>query len=234
MSEQRRITWCKKIFPSIHPEGFIFVIIFLVVTGFLFWLEHTLGFFGMLLSIWCYYFFRNPERVIPQREDFLVAPACGIVSHIEEVCYPKELRGSEDHADGEDKKDFVRVSIFMSVFDCHVNRTPVGGKIKKVVYVPGDFFNASLDKASDKNERNYVVLETDKGIECIFVQIAGLVARRIVCELKEESCVEKGSVYGLIRFGSRVDIILPKDQFEIYAQVGQTMVSGETILGKLL
>ena len=183
-----------------------------------------LGWIGLVLTLWCVYFFRNPDRVTPEREGLIISPADGIVQMIAEVSPPEELdMGSEP---------VVRVSVFMNVFDCHVNRIPCDGRIGKLVYVPGQFFNASLDKASEENERQMVRIDLDSGAFIGAVQIAGLIARRIVCYLEEDQIVLAGERFGLIRFGSRVDIYLPHGAVS-HAVIGQKCVSGETVLADL-
>jgi len=207
-----------------HPEGIRFVAIFAVITAILFAISTFLGWIGVGLTVWCYYFFRNPERTTPLREGLMVSPADGIVSLIEPATPPAEL-GMED-------VPLTRVSVFMNVFNCHVNRMPVGGRIAAVAYRPGKFFNASLDKASSDNERNSLCVEIKDGRRIAVVQIAGLVARRIVCFVSEGDTLPIGERFGLIRFGSRLDVYLP-DGVEPLVAVGQTMVAGETVLADL-
>ena len=207
-----------------HPEGLKFVAIFAVVTVGLFMLSSFLGWIGVGLTIWCYYFFRDPERVSPDRSGLVVSPADGIVSLIEPAVPPSEL-GMAD-------TPLTRVSVFMSVFNCHVNRSPVAGEIRSIAYRPGKFFNASLDKASADNERNSICLRLADGRELAVVQIAGLVARRIVCFVKPGSQIQTGERFGLIRFGSRLDVYLPPGVAPLIS-IGQTMVAGETVLAEL-
>ena len=208
----------------IAREGWPFIAIFGLVSLILYFLYAPLGWIGLVLSLWCVYFFRNPDRVTPEREGLIVSPADGIVQMIAEVSPPEELdMGSEP---------VVRVSVFMNVFDCHVNRIPCDGRIGKLVYVPGHFLNASLDKASEENERQMVRIDLDSGAFIGAVQIAGLVARRIVCYLEEDQIVLAGERFGLIRFGSRVDIYLPHGAVS-HAVIGQKCVSGETVLADL-
>lgn len=207
-----------------HPEGIRFVAIFAAVTVVLFLLSDILGWIGVGLTIWCYYFFRDPERVSPTRDGLIVSPADGIVSLIEKAVPPKEL-GMPDEA-------LTRVSVFMSVFNCHVNRTPIEGEITAVAYRPGKFFNASLDKASADNERNSLRIKMVNGQDLAVVQIAGLVARRIVCFVSPGDKMHTGERFGLIRFGSRLDVYLP-DGVEPLVSVGQTMIAGETVLAEL-
>ena len=183
-----------------------------------------LGWIGLVLTLWCVYFFRNPDRVTPEREGLIISPADGIVQMIAEVSPPEELDMGSDPV--------VRVSVFMNVFDCHVNRIPCDGRIGKLVYVPGHFLNASLDKASEENERQMVRIDLESGAFVGAVQIAGLVARRIVCYLEEDQIVLAGERFGLIRFGSRVDIYLPHGAVS-HAVIGQKCVSGETVLADL-
>ncbi len=207
-----------------HPEGIKFVAIFAAITAGLFLLTPYLGWIGVGLTIWCYYFFRDPERVPPDRPGLIVSPADGIVSLIEPAVPPAEL-GMDDTA-------LTRVSVFMNVFNCHVNRTPMTGEVLAVSYRPGKFFNASLDKASVDNERNSLRLRLISGQELAVVQIAGLVARRIVCFVKSGDTLQTGERFGLIRFGSRLDVYLPPGVAPLVS-VGQTMVAGETVLAQL-
>lgn len=208
----------------IAREGWPFIAIFGLASLILYFLYAPLGWIGLVLTLWCVYFFRNPDRVTPEREGLIVSPADGIVQMIAEVSPPEELdMGSEP---------VVRVSVFMNVFDCHVNRIPCDGRIGKLVYVPGQFLNASLDKASEENERQMVRIDLDSGAFIGAVQIAGLVARRIVCYLEEDQIVLAGERFGLIRFGSRVDIYLPHGAVS-HAVIGQKCVSGETVLADL-
>ena len=207
-----------------YKEGRKFVAIFAAVTVILGLIWAPLFWLGLGATIWCYYFFRDPVRVIPQQAGLVLSPADGIVSLIEDVV------PSGDLALGEDA--LTRVSIFMNVFNCHVNRAPVAGKVANVVYRHGKFVNASLDKASEHNERNSVTLEIAEGVRIGVVQIAGLVARRIVCFVKEGDALDSGHRFGLIRFGSRLDVYLPKGVSPMVS-VGQTAVAGETILADL-
>lgn len=207
-----------------HPEGRRFVAIFAVVTVGLFLISGFLGWIGVGLTVWCYYFFRDPERVTPQRPGVVVSPADGIVSLIEPAVPPAEL-GMPDVA-------LTRVSVFMSVFNCHVNRVPVTGEIAAIAYRPGKFFNASLDKASVDNERNSLRIRMTGGRDLAVVQIAGLVARRIVCFVKEGDTLTTGERFGLIRFGSRLDVYLPEGVEPIVA-LGQTMIAGESVIAEL-
>lgn len=207
-----------------HPEGIRFVAIFAATTVGLFLLSSILGWIGIGLTIWCYYFFRDPKRVPPTGEGLIVSPADGVVSLIEAAIPPIEL--------GMPDTPLTRVSVFMSVFNCHVNRTPIEGEITAVAYRPGKFFNASLDKASSDNERNSLRIRMANGQDLAVVQIAGLVARRIVCFVKPGDALQTGERFGLIRFGSRLDVYLP-DGVEPKVRVGQTMIAGETILARL-
>jgi phosphatidylserine decarboxylase len=206
-----------------HPEGRLFVAIFAAVTLALFLVADELGWIGVGLTVWCYYFFRDPERVTPTRPGLIVSPADGVVSLIEPAIPPAEL--------GLPQVPLTRVSVFMSVFDCHVNRAPVAGRVVKVAYRPGKFLNASLDKASADNERNGIVIEMADGRALPVVQIAGLVARRIVCFTAEGRRLERGARFGLIRFGSRLDVYLPADVAPL-VRVGQTMIAGETVIAE--
>ena len=208
----------------IAREGWPFIAIFGLISLIFYFVYAPLGWTGLVLTLWCVYFFRNPDRVTPEREGLIISPADGIVQMIAEVSPPQELdMGSEP---------VVRVSVFMNVFDCHVNRIPCDGRIGKLVYVPGHFLNASLDKASEENERQMVRIDLESGALKGAVQIAGLVARRIVCYLEEDQIVLAGERFGLIRFGSRVDIYLPHGAVS-HAVIGQKCVSGETVLADL-
>jgi len=207
-----------------HREGIRFVAIVASITLGLFLLSDVLGWIGVGLTIWCYYFFRDPERVPPIGNGLIVSPADGIVSLIEEAVPPKELEMPD--------APLVRISVFMSVFNCHVNRTPIEGEITAVAYRPGRFFNASLDKASADNERNSLRIRMVNGQDLAVVQIAGLVARRIVCFVKSGDRMRTGERFGLIRFGSRLDVYLPEG-VDPLVRVGQTMIAGETILARL-
>ncbi len=208
----------------IHREGLKFLAIFAVVTLILFLIWAPLGWVGVGLTIWCYYFFRDPVRVVPQRAGLVVSPADGVVSSIEPAAPPPELEmGAEA---------LTRVSIFMNVFNCHVNRAPVAGQVARIAYRPGRFFNASLDKASEHNERNGLVLTLEDGRALAVVQIAGLVARRILCEVSQGAELATGERFGMIRFGSRLDVYLPQGVAPLISE-GQTMVAGETVLADL-
>ena len=207
-----------------HPEGWRFVAIFAGVTLLLFWLWEPLGWLGVLLTIWCYYFFRDPVRSVPQGEGLILSPADGVISLIEPAVPPPEL--------GLGPESLLRVSVFMSVFNCHVNRMPIAGKIAAIAYRPGKFVSASLDKASSDNERNSLAIEMADGRKLVVVQIAGLVARRIVCWARVGQGLRGGDRFGLIRFGSRLDVYLPAGVAPLVA-LGQTMIAGETVLADL-
>ena len=207
----------------IHREGLPFIGVFAVVSLLLFWLWSPLGWLGALATLWCVYFFRDPARVTPIRDGIVVAPADGRVSRIVNALAPKELELGE--------RPLPRVSIFMSVFDCHVNRSPLAGRIERVIYRPGAFLNADLDKASEDNERNCLLIASDRGRIGV-VQIAGLIARRIVCFVREGATVGAGERIGMIRFGSRVDVYLPDGARPLVAE-GQTAVAGETVIADL-
>ena len=213
----------KQIIPNVHKEGTFFIILFLLVTFVLFVISETLGWMGLVLTVWCVFFFRDPQRVTPNDDSLVVSPADGIVQAVKEDTPPKELGL---------KEKMTRVSIFLNVFDVHVNRVPVTGQIKKLHYHSGKFFNASLDKASKHNERQLILLTTKEKQDIAIAQIAGLVARRIVCNLDEEQKVKAGERFGIIRFGSRVDIYLPKG-VEPQVIEGQRMIGGETIIASL-
>ena len=212
------------IIKPMHPEGFRFLAIFAAITLVLFLLWEPLGWIGVGLTVWCYYFFRDPERVTPDRPGLVVSPADGIVSLIEPAVPPAEL--------GMAGMPLTRVSVFMSVFNCHVNRSPVAGEVTAISYRPGKFFNASLDKASADNERNSLRIRMADGRDLAVVQIAGLVARRILCFVKPGDRLGTGERFGLIRFGSRLDVYLPPG-VEPLVRVDQTMVAGETVLADL-
>jgi phosphatidylserine decarboxylase len=207
----------------IHREGYPFIAAFIVASLVLLWLWTPLGWLAAIAAVWCAYFFRDPERVTPVRDGIVVAPADGHISHVTNAVPAKELELGE--------RPLPRVSIFMSVFDCHVNRSPVTGRIERIVYRPGAFVNADLDKASEDNERNCFLIATDGGRIGV-VQIAGLVARRIVCFVRQGASVGIGERIGLIRFGSRVDVYLPEGVRPLVAE-GQTAIAGETILADL-
>ena len=211
-----------KIFPKIHNEGYKFLVIFGFATLILYFISSFLGLIGLVLTIWVYYFFRDPERISINNENFLVSPADGLILKVEETDGPKELKL--------ENKKFKKISIFMNVFDCHVNRTPCSGKITEILYKPGKFFNASLDKASEENERNYYKISNNAGEDIIVVQIAGLIARRIVTEVGENSELKQGDRIGMIRFGSRADIYF--ENYDPLVKVNQKTIAGETLLAK--
>jgi phosphatidylserine decarboxylase len=207
-----------------HPEGYKFVAIFALIAAGLMWLWQPLGWVGVGLTVWCYYFFRDPKRSVPQDSDLILSPADGVISLIERAVPPPELGMAPDA--------LVRVSVFMNVFNCHVNRAPVAGKITAIAYRPGKFFNASLDKASVDNERNALAIRLPDGRQIAVVQIAGLVARRIMCWSKANDAIAAGERFGLIRFGSRLDVYLPDGVAPLVA-LGQTMVAGESVIADL-
>ena len=211
-----------KVFPKIHPEGYKFIVISVIITIILYSLSNFLGLVGLVLSIWVYYFFRDPERIIIEDDNYLVSPADGEVIKVEEIDGPKEL--------GLENKRFNKISIFMNIFDCHVNRTPCAGQIEEILYKPGKFLNASFDKASVDNERNYYKIKDKHGNDIIIVQIAGLIARRIVCETNKNQELKQGDRIGMIRFGSRADVYY--ENYDSLVKVGQKAVSGETLLAK--
>ena len=208
------------VFPKIHKEGYRFLAIAIAVTFVRLLISKVLGLITILLTVWVYYFFRDPDRVSIQDDNFLVSPADGLISSILEVDGPAEL--------SLENKKFTKVSIFMNVFNCHVNRTPVSATIEEILYKPGKFLNASLDKSSEENERNYYRLKTKEGDEIIIVQIAGLIARRIVCEAAINQAVIQGDRIGMIRFGSRVDIYF--NNRKLLAKLGQNVVAGESLI----
>jgi phosphatidylserine decarboxylase len=207
-----------------HREGYRFVGAFAAATAVLFWLAEPLGWIGAGLTVWCYYFFRDPTRVTPLREGLMISPADGVVSMIGPAVPPEEL--------GLGPAALTRVSVFMNVFDCHVNRLPLSGTITKVAYRPGKFLKASLDKASTDNERNALAVRLPDGRDYGVVQIAGLVARRIVCDVKAGQALRTGERFGMIRFGSRLDIYLPPGVQPLIA-LGQSTLAGETVLADL-
>ena len=211
-----------KIFPPIHTEGYKFLVIAVFITIVLMVFNSFLGTIGLLLTLWVYYFFRDPERVIIEDDNYLVSPADGEVIKVEEVDGPKEV--------GLENKKFKKISIFMNVFDCHVNRTPCAGTVEDILYKPGKFLNASFDKASEDNERNYYKIKDTSGNNIIVVQIAGLIARRIVCETNNGQTLSQGERIGMIRFGSRADVYY--ENYEPLVKVGQKAISGETLLAK--
>ena len=210
------------LFPKLHKEGYRFLVIAAAIAFILLLISNFLGIISFILTIWIYYFFRDPERFPINDENYLLSPADGAVSQIIETNGPSEM--------GMENKKFIRVSIFMNVFDCHVNRVPFSGKITKIFYKPGKYINANLDKASDENERNYVKMVNSNGDELILVQIAGLIARRIVCEIKENDEIKQGDKFGIIRFGSRVDLYF--ENYQLMVQQNQKTIAGETIMAK--
>jgi phosphatidylserine decarboxylase len=209
--------------PPIHKEGYPFIGIFAAVSIFLMWLWSPLGWIGTILTVWCALFFRDPVRVTPQRDGLVISPADGRVSMITMALPPAEL--------GLGDRPLPRISVFMSVFNCHVNRSPIAGRVDRIAYRPGLFINAELDKASEDNERNSLVISTPQGRIGV-IQIAGLVAKRIVCFVKEGQALSAGERFGLIRFGSRLDVYLPVGTKALVSE-GQTAIAGETILADL-
>ena len=210
------------VFPKIHKEGHKFIVIFGLGTIILYLINGLLGLIGLILTIWCYYFFRDPERISIEDENYLTSPADGVVLQVLETNGPKEL--------GLENKKFKKISIFMNVFDCHVNRSPCSETIEEVLYKPGKFLNASLDKASEYNERNYYKIKNIAGDEIIVVQIAGLIARRIVSEVDKGHELKQGSRIGMIRFGSRADLYF--ENYNELVKVNQKTIAGETLLAK--
>ena len=210
------------LFPKLHKEGYRFLVIAAVITFILLLISNFLGLISFILTIWVYYFFRDPERFPINDENYLLSPADGIISQIIETNGPSEL--------GLENKKYTRVSIFMNVLNCHVNRVPASGKITQILHKPGKFINASLDKASEDNERNYVKMTNSNGDELILVQIAGLIARRIVCEIKENEETKQGDKFGMIRFGSRVDLYF--GDYRIIVRQNQQTTGGETIIAR--
>ena len=208
------------IFPKIHKEGYKFLAISILATFVVLFFSQILGALFIIITIWVYYFFRDPERYPINDENYLVSPADGLITDISERSGPEELRL--------ENTSFTRISVFMNVFNCHVNRIPSSGKIEEIFYKPGKFLNASLDKASEENERNYFKVKLNNGEEIVIVQIAGLIARRIVCEVEQNQNLKQGDRIGMIRFGSRVDIYFKNKK--ILAKLGQNVVAGESLL----
>ena len=213
----------EKIFPKVHQEGYKFLAISVILTLILWSISDFFGFIFTIITIWVYYFFRDPERTIIGDDDYLASPADGLITAIKEVNGPIEL--------GLEKKTFTRVSIFMNVFNCHVNRSPITGKIEDIFYKPGKFLNASLDKASEENERNYFkITNKNKNDEIVVVQIAGLIARRIVTQTQKDQEIKQGDRIGMIRFGSRVDLYF--NNRKIMVKVGQDVIAGESLIAR--
>ena len=208
------------IFPKIHKEGYKFLAISTIATFVILFFSKFLGIISLIISIWIYYFFRDPERQSIGDDSYLVSPADGLITSISEKSGPEELRL--------ENISYTRVSVFMNVFNCHVNRVPSSGVVEEIFYKPGKFFNASLDKASEENERNYFKIKLKNGEEIIIVQIAGLIARRIVCEVEQGQELKQGDRIGMIRFGSRVDIYFKNKK--VLAKLGQNVVAGESLL----
>ena len=209
------------IFPKIHKEGYRFLAISIIITFVVLLFSKFLGSIFILITIWVYYFFRDPERVSINDDKYLVSPADGLITDISEKTGPVELQL--------ENTTFTKVSIFMNVFNCHVNRTPLEGRVEEINYKPGKFLNASLDKASEENERNYYRIKCSKtNEEVIIVQIAGLIARRIVCEVKQDQDLKQGERIGMIRFGSRVDLFFKNKK--TLAKIGQNVVAGESLI----
>jgi phosphatidylserine decarboxylase len=226
MNKDNFIKLLKTLLVPLHGEGIKFVLIFAFATLIAAMISSTLGLIGLVLTLWCVFFFRDPERFIPQGKDLIISPADGIINDIENsICAPQELGFPKN-------TKWTKISVFLNVFNVHVNRVPVTGKITKLNYQKGQFLSANLTEASLHNERQSAVVKTKEGQEVIFVQIAGLIARRIVCDLSEGQEVKTGDRYGIIRFGSRADIYLP-DETKIKASIGQTMIGGETVIAEL-
>ena len=208
------------IFPKIHKEGYKFLAISILSTFIILFFSKFLGILFIIISVWVYYFFRDPDRYPINDDNFLVSPADGLITDISEKSGPEELRL--------ENTSFTRISVFMNVFNCHVNRVPSSGKVEEIFYKPGKFLNASLDKASEENERNYFKIKLNSGEEIIIVQIAGLIARRIVCEVEQDQDLKQGDRIGMIRFGSRVDLYFKNKK--VLAKLGQNVVAGESLL----
>tara|TARA_Y100001935_G_scaffold242001_1_gene232008 strand:+ start:62 stop:709 length:648 start_codon:yes stop_codon:yes gene_type:complete len=211
-----------KVFPKIHAEGYKFLVIFGLTTLILYFINSFLGLLGFILTVWCYYFFRDPERHSINSDEYLVSPADGEVIKVEEVNGPKEL--------GLENKKMTKISVFMNVFDCHVNRSPCSGLISEIKYIPGKFINASMDKASEDNERCYYKIRNSFDEDIIVVQIAGLIARRIVTECSKDDKMDQGTRLGMIRFGSRADIYF--ENYKPLVKLEQKSLAGETLLAK--
>ena len=211
-----------KVFPKIHAEGYKFIVIFGLATIVLYLISSFLGLIGLILTVWVYYFFRDPDRISIEDDNYLISPADGLVLSVKDTNGPVELNLQD--------KSFKKISIFMNVFDCHVNRSPCSGKVSEILYKPGKFFNASLDKASEDNERNYYKISNSNGEDIIVVQIAGLIARRIVCETKQDQDLKQGDRIGMIRFGSRADIYF--ENYTPLVKENQKTIAGETLLAK--
>ena len=209
------------IFPKIHKEGYKFLAIFILATFLTLLFSQLLGFVLILTTVWVYYFFRDPERYSINDDTYLVSPADGLITDISEKSGPEELRL--------ENITYTKVSVFMNVFNCHVNRVPISGKIEEIYYKPGKFLNASLDKASEENERNYFKVKSNiDNEEIIIVQIAGLIARRIVCDVEQGQELKQGDRIGMIRFGSRVDIFFKNKK--VLAKIGQNVTAGESLI----
>ena len=208
------------IFPKIHKEGYKFLAISILTTFIVLFLSKFIGIILILITVWVYYFFRDPERYSIDDDKYLVSPADGLITGISEKSGPEEL--------SLENVTYTRVSVFMNIFNCHVNRIPTAGKVEEIYYKPGKFLNASLDKASEENERNYFKIRLSNGEEIIIVQIAGLIARRIVCEVEQDQDLKQGDRIGMIRFGSRVDIYFKNKK--VLAKLGQNVVAGESLL----
>ncbi len=210
------------IFPKLHKEGYKFLAIAIIITFIVWIFSSFIATIMLLITVWVYYFFRDPDRISINDSSYLVSPADGLITDISEIDGPEEL--------GLENKKYTRISIFMNVFNCHVNRTPIEGKVEEIFYKPGKFFNASLDKASKENERNYYKILSTEGEEIVIVQIAGLIARRIVCEVSKDQNLKQGDRIGMIRFGSRVDLFFKNKK--TLAKLGQNVVAGESLLAK--
>tara|TARA_B100001063_G_scaffold57307_1_gene51531 strand:- start:981 stop:1628 length:648 start_codon:yes stop_codon:yes gene_type:complete len=208
------------IFPKIHKEGYKFLAISILTTFIVLLFSKFLGYLLILITVWVYYFFRDPERYSIDDDSYLVSPADGLITDISEKSGPEELRL--------ENTSYTRISVFMNVFNCHVNRVPSSGKVEEIYYKPGKFLNASLDKASEENERNYFKIKLINGEEIIIVQIAGLIARRIVCEVEQDQNLKQGERIGMIRFGSRVDVYFKNKK--VLAKLGQNVVAGESLI----
>ena len=208
------------IFPKIHKEGYKFLAISILATFIVLLFSKFLGFVLILITVWVYYFFRDPERYSVNDDSYLVSTADGLITDISEKSGPEELRL--------ENTSYTKISVFMNVFNCHVNRVPSSGKVEEIYYKPGKFLNASLDKASEENERNYFKIKLNNGEEIVIVQIAGLIARRIVCEVEQGQELKQGERIGMIRFGSRVDIYFKGKK--VLAKMGQNVIAGESLI----
>tara|TARA_B100000886_G_scaffold330469_1_gene280940 strand:+ start:628 stop:1275 length:648 start_codon:yes stop_codon:yes gene_type:complete len=211
------------LFPKIHKEGYKFLAISIIVTFISFFISTILSLLLILITVWVYYFFRDPDRVIINNDKYFVSPADGLITQIVKIKGPTEL--------GLENNSYTRISIFMNVFNCHVNRSPVSGTIEEIFYKPGKFINASFDKASEENERNYFKIKSNAGDEIVVIQIAGLIARRIITDVEKNQKILQGERLGIIRFGSRVDFYF-KEDYKTLVKIGQNLSAGESLIAE--